>query len=143
MYHSTFNLKQEAHDELQKYRSRHLLRKILHPFQKLELCSFNRAYNAYDSHNQVDSGLQLIPVENIVGSVSDNQNFDDQFNPRNAVSEKRWISLYIGFVEGSAIPPIDVYKIGENYFVEDGHHRVSVARAIGQLMIEARVISVQ
>lgn len=143
MYHSTFNIKQEAHDELRKFRFRHLLRRVLHPFRKVELCSYVRAHDVYENRNQIDQGIQLIAVENIVGSVSDNNNFDDQFNPRNSVSEDRWVNLYIGFVTGSAIPPIDVYKIADEYFVVDGHHRVSVARAIGQIMIEANVIAMK
>jgi hypothetical protein len=92
---------------------------------------------------RLERGLQLICVDEIVGSVSDNRKFDDCFNPRASASEDRWIRLYVGVINGDPIPPIRVYRIGRAYYVEDGHHRVSVARAVGQMMIEAEVIEIE
>ncbi len=143
MYQSTFNVELEAQDKLENYRLRRLIRQLMHPWQKLNLCSFTDAYGAQKSRNQLDKGICLIPVDKIIGSVSDNRNFDNRFYPRESVMDERWTKLYIGFLQGDAIPPIDVYQIGEHFYIEDGHHRVSVARAIGQLMIEAHVIQMQ
>ena len=43
---------------------------------------------------------------------------------------------------GEALPPIDVYRIGDAHFVRDGHHRVSVARALGIKEIDAHVTEI-
>jgi len=54
----------------------------------------------------------------------------------------RWTRIYRAMVEGGELPPIDVYKVGDNYYVIDGHHRVSVARSLDRELINARVIEV-
>ena len=113
MYHSKFNVELEAQAELEKYRFRRLIRQIVHPWQKLNLCSFNDKYDSQQTRHRIDKGICLVPVDKIVGSVSDNRNFDDHFNPRDSVMDERWTNLYIGFLQGNAIPPIDVYQIGE------------------------------
>jgi hypothetical protein len=55
----------------------------------------------------------------------------------------RWTRVYQAMVEGDELPPIDVYKVDDNYYVIDGHHRVSVARSLGRPTINARVINVK
>ncbi|MEO1286208.1 MAG: ParB/Srx family N-terminal domain-containing protein [Chloroflexota bacterium] len=143
MYHSTFNLEQEAFDAFHKRHMKQLWRKVRHWGQSPNLYPYTQARLQASTKNQVDTGIQQIPVNRIVGSVSDNQYFDDQFNPRYNASEARWISLYVGFISGANIPPIEVYQVNEQYYVIDGHHRVSVARTLGQLTIDANVITVQ
>lgn len=142
MYYSAFNLQAEAQQELESRKAQQFWRRLLHFGQSLRLCSFKQATQHINYHDRVDCGIQQICVERIVGSVSDNQHFDDQFNPRPSIVDERWTRIYIGFVRGNALPPIEVYKINGYYYIEDGHHRVSVARAIGQVMIEAHVISI-
>lgn len=143
MYYSNFNIQSEARDELSNRQARNFWRRVLHFGKSLKLCSFTLASKQADTKNRVDEGIQLIPVENIIGSVSDNHHFDDRFNPCQTVSAERWTSIYIGFLLGAAIPPINVYEINGYYYVEDGHHRVSVAHAVGQIMIEAHIISIR
>jgi hypothetical protein len=98
---------------------------------------------AHPTAGRSERGLQTIRIDQIAGSVNANRSFDDRFNPRTAASEERWVRLYRGLLHGDPIPPIRVYQIGTAYYVEDGHHRVSVARAVGQMMIEAEVIEIR
>jgi HSP20 family molecular chaperone IbpA len=91
-------------------------------------------------------GTQEIPVDRIVGSASSDaktSDFDPGFLPVNRRMRERWTRIYQAMVEGDELPPIDVYKVDDSYYVIDGHHRVSVARTLGRPAINARVINVR
>jgi hypothetical protein len=91
-------------------------------------------------------GEHEIPVDKIVGSAASGSkagDFDPAFLPANRRLRDRWTRVYTAMVEGGELPPIDVYKVGDGYYVIDGHHRVSVARSLGRDTINARVIDVQ
>jgi hypothetical protein len=84
-------------------------------------------------------GRRSVPLEKIVGSSGRHREFDLSFRPRRGASD-RW--LRIAQANGDDLPPVALYKVGDAYFVEDGNHRVSVARAIGKETIEAFVIEI-
>jgi hypothetical protein len=88
-------------------------------------------------------GLQTIPVDSIVGSVDRTTEFDRRFRPTSGRVRERWQRLALAHRRGEAIPPIEVYRIGSLHFVYDGHHRVSVARALNLSVIDAYVTEVQ
>jgi uncharacterized ParB-like nuclease family protein len=91
-------------------------------------------------------GVHEIPVEKIAGSVAPDLktgDFDPGFLPLNRRMRDRWTRIYQAMVEGDELPPIDVYKVDDRYYVIDGHHRVSVARRLGRPVINARVINVK
>jgi hypothetical protein len=88
-------------------------------------------------------GLQLIPLDSIIGTVDRSREFDRSFRPTSPRVRERWQRINLAQRKGQAMPPIDVYRIGELHFVKDGHHRVSVARALGYKDIEAYVTEVQ
>ena len=83
--------------------------------------------------------LKEIPLDAIVGSVSRYNDFTRSFLPRSAIDRDRWTGVRRIATGSTGIPPIDVYQIGEVYFVQDGHHRVSVARRLGIDPIQAYV----
>ena len=87
-------------------------------------------------------GLQLIPLDSIVGTVDRSREFDRDFRPTSPRVRERWQRINLAQRKGEAMPPIDVYRIGELHFVKDGHHRVSVAHALGHHDIEAYVTEV-
>jgi hypothetical protein len=83
-------------------------------------------------------GLQDIPVTRIVGSLGRSSDFDRDFRPLKKHLRDRWVRSFL-HLETDAWEPILVHKVGEDYFVEDGHHRVSVARYAGLAFIQAEV----
>jgi hypothetical protein len=90
-------------------------------------------------------GVQDIPLDKIAGSVatdSKTTDFDPTFLPVNPRLRDRWTSVYQAMV-ASDVPPIDVYRVDDRYYVIDGHRRVSVARALDRPAIRARVINVR
>jgi hypothetical protein len=84
-------------------------------------------------------GLQEIPLDDIIGSVGRYQDFTRKFLPKKSVNRDRWKAVDALTLDWRGFPPIEVYKVGDAYFVLDGNHRVSVARANGMATIEAYV----
>ena len=87
-------------------------------------------------------GLRQIETEKIIGSVSRFNDFDRAFLPRQTHTRSRWESIDRAYFEDVILPPVDVYKIGDVYFVKDGNHRVSVAKERGQAFMDAYIIEV-
>lgn len=87
-------------------------------------------------------GRQTIPLDSIVGTVDREREFDRRFRPTSSSVRPRWERIALAQRRGQSMPPIDVYRIGELHFVRDGHHRVSVARALGHEVIDAYVTEV-
>jgi hypothetical protein len=88
-------------------------------------------------------GLQTIRLDHVVGSVDSLRDFDRKFRPTSTRVRERWERLALAQRRGEPMPPIDVYQVGDLYFVIDGHHRVSIALATGQKVIDANVTEVQ
>ncbi|MEJ2734127.1 MAG: hypothetical protein P8189_11285 [Anaerolineae bacterium] len=88
-----------------------------------------------------DISLEEIPLDKIVGSVGRYRDFNRAFLPRAPIDPERWARID-RLRRHTALPPIDVFRIGDVYFVQDGNHRVSVARARGDKLIRARVIEI-
>jgi hypothetical protein len=84
-------------------------------------------------------GVQTILVEQIAGSLNRYHEFDRVFMPKSDALAVRWQSVNRAFYQDISLPPVVLYKVGQVYFVVDGHHRVSVAREEGQIYIEAEV----
>ncbi len=101
--------------------------------------SFDEVVAALGRRGEHYAGTRVIPLEAIVGSVDKVKDFDRRFRPTSARSRERWERLALASRKGEEIPPIEVYRVGDAYFVRDGHHRVSVAHSLGVKLIEARV----
>jgi hypothetical protein len=87
-------------------------------------------------------GLRVVRLDSIVGSVDRTRDFDRRFRPTSGRVRQRWERLALAQRRGEPIPPIEVFRIGELHFVSDGHHRVSVAHALGLSTIDAHVTEV-
>jgi hypothetical protein len=87
-------------------------------------------------------GQQAIDLDSIVGTVDRQREFDRRFRPTSTRVRTRWERIAAAQRRGEAMPPIDVYRIGDVHFVKDGHHRVSVARALGYRDINAYVTEI-
>ena len=85
------------------------------------------------------SGLQTVPINMIQGSEARSEDFDRSFNPLKEYNMHRWMGVATIRLKGRALPVVDLIQIGELFIVIDGHHRVSVARALGEEFIEANV----
>jgi hypothetical protein len=85
------------------------------------------------------AGLHTVPIEQIRGSEGRSKDFDRDFHPLQDHCKGRWLRVAAARDQDKVLPPVVLVQVGDVYFVRDGHHRISVARALGQLDIEAEV----
>ena len=86
------------------------------------------------------TGLEAIPLCSVVGTAEPAKArvFDGSFRVPET-SRRRWEGIWLANRRGTAVPPISVFRIGDRHYVDDGHHRVSVANALGMAAIDAEV----
>jgi hypothetical protein len=131
--------------KLERLRSRPLVAWLLHLFVQRPddtLLSFEQVQQLLREKSEISRGTQLIPLDHIVGSVGRYRDFDRAFLPLSGADSERWKRLDVAVNELRNLPPIEVYQIGGVYFVRDGNHRVSVAKANGLSHIEAEVTEI-
>lgn len=104
-----------------------------------DLLSTGRVLDRLEDQTYQPLGVQMIPIDRIVGSAGRSQDFDLAFAPRNRATDRRWQRVAEAIQAGVHMPPIRVLKVGEAYFVEDGNHRVSVSAMAGREAILAEV----
>jgi hypothetical protein len=107
------------------------------------LLAWEEVQDKLDLRDQVYRGVQSVPIAKIIGSVERYQDFDRAFLPKRDKLKGRWDSISSAFYRGTSPPPIELYKVGDAYFVIDGHHRVSVAKRMGVKFIDAEVTEVE
>jgi hypothetical protein len=108
-----------------------------------DLLPASRVMDALRGRETRDLGLQVVPIERIVGSSGRYRDFDLAFLPLREEQDGRWQRIAMADRQGIKLPPPLLYQVGGAYFVEDGNHRVSVANASGRETIEARVIAIE
>lgn len=107
-----------------------------------ELLPFDEIQRRLPMKGQRYLGLQQVPLDKIVGSMSRYRDFDRAFLPTQEKTRDRWINIDKAHYQDVALPPVELYKIGDIYFVKDGNHRISVARERGQMYIDAFVTEI-
>jgi hypothetical protein len=105
----------------------------------VDLLPFEGVRGRLQLHERRYLGLQDVPLDNIIGSVGRYQNFTRDFFPRQDELEGRWRKIDQLVNVGGGLPPIELYKVGNVYFVRDGNHRVSVARQNNAPSIQAYI----
>lgn len=132
---------QKSRQDFDRAKSKAFFRKLIHNiFQRdNQLFQFDEVKHILAPHGMAFRGIKSIPIDKIVGSEGRYQDFDSRFLPNQDHTRRRWENINSARMEYVELPPISVYKLGNNYFVKDGNHRVSVARGLGQEFIDAEV----
>jgi hypothetical protein len=104
---------------------------------------FEEVVEALGRTGQHDLGLQVVPLDAVIGSVDRTVDFDRGFRPTSPRLRSRWERIAAAQRRGESMPPVSLFKIGDLYFVRDGHHRVSVAKSLGRPDIDAYVTEVE
>jgi len=86
-------------------------------------------------------GTVVVPLSKIVGSEGRSTDFDAEFRPLKKHNRERWIGIAAAYLSGVVLPAVELIQAGDAYYVRDGHHRISVAKALGQLEIDARLVN--
>ncbi len=119
---------------------RQLISSLTH--QSNQLLPYDQILKILPVSGQHYIGIRQVPIDSIVGSVGRFQDFDRAFLPKGTTTRDRWESIDRAHLMDIDLPAVEVYKVGDVYFVKDGNHRVSVARERGQLYIDAVVIEI-
>ena len=138
---------QDAQSDFSRARRRQVLARLAKRLRREPddvdlVLPFEEVRDALGFRGERRLGLQVIPLDSIVGTVDRSREFDRRFRPTSRRVRDRWQRIAAAQRKGEAMPPISVYQIGDMHFVEDGHHRVSVARAQGRDDIDAYVTEV-
>ena len=107
--------------------------------QPTTLLSYDEVKENLHIGGPIYRGVKTIRVDQIAGSLNRYHEFDRAFLPKEDQLASRWQKVDRAFYQEINLPPVVLYKVGDVYFVVDGHHRVSVAREQGQDFIEAEI----
>jgi hypothetical protein len=107
------------------------------------VASFDEARGKLTRWSQVYRGIRTVEVDKISGSVGRCKDFDPAFMPVKVSMSGRWGRVDRAYHQGVELPAVRLYKIGDDYFVRDGNHRVSVARYHGAAAIDAEVVEIR
>jgi len=113
-----------------------LLAKMLHKENHLQTLTSQTI-----STHRATSHIVTIPIRQIKGSLGRTEDFDARFNPLQERSRSRWVSILTAIRSNIPLPPVELVQVGDTYYVQDGHHRISVARSLEQEAIEARIVN--
>ena len=102
----------------------------------LDLKTIKKTVSVRNRHYQ---GIRTVSLDQIRGSENRSTDFDVHFNPVRLYNKLRWVNIAAAMLQDIILPPVELIKLGETYFVRDGHHRISAARSLGQKGIEAIV----
>lgn len=144
---STGSPRQDAQADFTRQRRRRAFERLIRRLRREPddvdvMLPYEEVIAALGFTGQRELGVQVVPLDAIVGSVDRTVDFDRQFHPTSSKTRARWESIAMALRRGEALPPISLFKIGPLHFVRDGHHRVSVAKAHGLADIEAYVTEV-
>src|SRR5215217_4245784 len=135
------HLSDQARSDFQRARFKAFMNRVWGALsgQPSSLLSYDEIKEKLHVGGPIYRGMQTVRVDQIAGSLNRYHEFDRVFLPKSDDLAQRWQSVNRAFYQEISLPPVVLYKVGEVYFVVDGHHRVSVARRQGQLYIEAEV----
>jgi len=101
---------------------------------------FGEDLNYNGPFEYISHGLGSVPLNKIVGSVGKCSAFNIKFNHRSHVTPDRLINIKQAIRNGKSLPPVNLYKVDDEYYVMDGNHRVSAAKGLGPTQILAKVV---
>lgn len=135
----------EAESDFTRARNKALFNEIQHLLtpEEASMISLNAVRKIIKTQSEIYIGMKVIPINKIIGSEGRYKDFDNQFFPKRSIIKERWEHVDEAVIKDIVLPPIKVYELGGLYFVRDGNHRVSVAKAKGVEFIDAEVISLQ
>ncbi len=132
----------EAHADFSKAKGKARLQGLINSFQwkSNDLLSWYEVTSIIKPKSETYLGMCTIPVDRIIGSEGRYRDFSSAFMPKRERLRERWVRIDTSLMDGVVLPPISVYSLGGWYFVRDGNHRVSVAKATGGEFIDAEVV---
>lgn len=128
-------------EEFRRLRGKAVRRKLFSLVfrRRHRLINLGEVQKAVKVNTRTHGGLKLVPLDKIRGSLNRCNDFDADFRPLQEYTKDRWINIALAYSRDESLPPVDLVDLDDTYFVVDGHHRISVAKMLGQREIEAEV----
>jgi hypothetical protein len=104
------------------------------------LLELNETLRCAEVENSYYAGLHTVDIDRIRGTEGKSDAFDGTFHPRQEKSRERWFGIMRERLNGQPLPPVELIDVDGTYYVRDGHHRISVARCLGESYVDAEVI---
>jgi len=141
----TANRKHQSEIAFSKAISKGFMEELKHLLHRRSerLLPFDEVKEKLELWHVKELGLQTIPIASIIGSQGRYKNFTRNFLPLQENLRNRWKQIENAISNGKDLPPVELYKVCDAYFVKDGHHRISVAKSMNKRSIEARVFEYQ
>jgi hypothetical protein len=138
---------QDAQSDFSRARRRQVLARLSNRLRREPddvnlILPFEEVVQALGRQRERQLGLQVVPIDSIVGTVDRPREFDRSFRPTSRRVRGRWQRIAEAMRRGEPMPPVELYRIGDMHFVKDGHHRISVARQMRLETIDAYVTEV-
>ena len=135
----------QSEEDFNKAHTKAFINEIQHLLspEEASLISLNDVKQMIKSNAETYVGMKVIPIDKIIGSEGRYKDFDNRFFPKSSHLKNRWQHVDEAAIKDITLPPIKVYELAGVYFVRDGNHRVSVAKARGTEFIDAEVVSLQ
>ena len=135
----------KSEEDFSKVRNKALVNSLQHLLspEETKLISLNDIKEMLRPDNEVYVGMKTVPVDKIIGSEGRYNDFDNMFFPKHSHLKNRWLNIDRAYMQGVILPAVTLYEVGGVYFVRDGNHRVSVAKARGVEFIDAEVTSLR
>lgn len=138
---TTENLRRKAAQEFWKFRAIGLAWKLWNRLtgRDTQPANLNETVVQTSVTGRRHIGQQVVALQDIAGSEGRSEDFDARFRPLTAHIRDRWVNIYMAWQQGVTLPPVNLVKVENVYYIRDGNHRVSVARFLGQNHIDAEV----
>lgn len=129
------------HEEFRRLRGQAVRRKLFSMItgRQHRLINLGEMQKEVKVKTRAHGGIKLVPIDKIRGSINRCNDFDAEFRPLQDYTKERWVNIAVAHSRDEGLPPVDLVELDDTYFVTDGHHRISVARMMGQREIEAEV----
>lgn len=111
--------------------------------QQFRLLDLDETMKGHPAEASYFAGLKTVSLDHIRGTIGKADEFDAEFNPTQERSRTRWMGIALEKLRGHDLPPVELIEVNGIYYVRDGHHRISVSRAMGQAYIDAEVTIMQ
>jgi hypothetical protein len=139
------NLRNKMGAYYTRYARKGMIKRIFRMLQKksvrmIDLNSFLKGKQVMSSSHM---GIRSVEIDRIQGSEGRSSDFDLTFHPIQEHTRHRWLSVAVARLSGKALPPIELVQVKDIFFVRDGHHRISVARAFGEKFMDAIVTKLE
>ena len=102
--------------------------------------SFRENQESEEAFDAKEWGIRTVPINQIVGSVGRYHDFDSKFQPKQHVPPDRLENIKRVLQKGKPLPPVKLYQIKDEFYVLDGNHRISAAKAFGYREIEGKIV---